>query len=219
MLYRQLVERNPLEPGTVLAPIWIWVSLLFSVRVTWRILITFLLTNGLWMGCQFCFVIRCSSKVWKNQFSYRQEPKDMPEPRREFFPKWVSRVRFQCMDTAGVGWRERWSARLNPKPLGHLRKPGRVWQFVQTARQACCSASYDPIWPFMEGHFLIWLQAEPKIWATHRLGRGWLLSFQHCVAASTRLSCHQTFRKRPPVELWHDQARKDTSEVLRLGTF
>ena len=132
MLHRQLVERNPLEPGAVLAPVWIWVSLLFSVRVTWRILITFLLTSGLWKGCQFCFVTGCSSKVWENQFSWRQEPKDMPEPSRELFPKWVSRVRFQCMDTAGVGWRERWSARLNPTPLGHLRKPGPVWQFVQT---------------------------------------------------------------------------------------
>lgn len=68
---------------------------------------------------------------------------------------------------------------------------------AEAARQACCSVSCDLIWPLLEGHFLIWLKAEPKNWATSQPGWDRPLDFQHrVVAASTWLSCPQTSCKR-----------------------
>lgn len=69
----------------------------------------------------------------------------MPEPSRELFPKWVSRVRFQRIDSRG--WLEgKMVSKVEPQASGALKEARPCLTVcADCARQACCSASYDPI--------------------------------------------------------------------------
>lgn len=78
--------------------------------------------------------------------------KDMPEPKRKVFTKWVW---FQCMERAGVYWwlvREGWVATLNPSLLGYWKRQGTLWellQYPQAGLVPCVLWSW--IWPSLEG--------------------------------------------------------------------